>query len=176
MNTEELTTKMNNLIEVSHSIAKEKGWWDEPRDDRELLLLMQSEIAEALEEFRNHRKLDEVYYEGDKPAGIPIELADVVIRIADYCGSREVKFQESDLDPGTVGLSRFIPVLFFANYNLSNAFDKADYGKEYLGRAVKIIFDFYENEEYVMYDLWQAIDIKTAFNRTRPFRHGGKKA
>ena len=60
-------------------------------------------LSEALEEYRDGRELDDVYFTCDdeaeskeqelckiceygKPEGIPIELADVIIRIADTCG------------------------------------------------------------------------------------------
>ena len=51
---------------------------------------MHSELSEALEEIRNGRRVAEVYYNPDcaepnKPEGVPIELADVVIRIFDFC-------------------------------------------------------------------------------------------
>jgi len=64
----------------------------------EKMLLVVSEISEALEEFRDGRGLDEVYYhqtvEGDaKPEGIPIEMADAVIRIFDFCEANEIDLE-----------------------------------------------------------------------------------
>jgi len=62
----------------------------------EKMLLVVSEISEALEEFRNHRGLNEVYFTHDptnrlaKPEGIPIELADVIIRIFDFCEANDI--------------------------------------------------------------------------------------
>lgn len=48
------------------------------------LSLITCEVAEAIEELRSGRKADETYYsEGDKPEGVPSELADVVIRTMD---------------------------------------------------------------------------------------------
>ena len=53
----------------------------------EIVALIHSEVSEALEEYRNGRAQTEVYYgENGKPEGIPIELADVIIRIFDFCG------------------------------------------------------------------------------------------
>lgn len=46
-----------------------------------------SELSEALEDYRNGFAAAQIYY-GDrqKPCGVPIELADVLIRIGDLCG------------------------------------------------------------------------------------------
>lgn len=47
------------------------------------LLLAVSEICEAQNELRDGRGATEVYYNGDKPEGFPIELADAIIRLLD---------------------------------------------------------------------------------------------
>ena len=87
---EELRDGVKLLVEVCHGGAVAGGWWTDvqtgKRKDRnkgEQLMLMVSEIAEAMEGERKnlmdshlpHRKAAEV------------ELADAVIRIADYCGA-----------------------------------------------------------------------------------------
>jgi NTP pyrophosphatase (non-canonical NTP hydrolase) len=82
---------VDQLVKESHSTAKEKGWWDGDgeRNVGELLALIHSEVSEALEEYRDGRGITEVYYrESDgKPEGFPVELADVLIRIGDFCGA-----------------------------------------------------------------------------------------
>ena len=81
--------KSDRLIDLAHEIhqtAQLKGWYDREEDynfERKLLLVI-SELMEAYEEFRKGKELGEVYYsEGGKPEGIPIELADALIRILD---------------------------------------------------------------------------------------------
>lgn len=103
-----------------HALSIEKGWWENwtnPFDRFPLAIaLIHSELSEALEEYRNERGPTEIYYREDgKPEGIPVELADAVIRIRDTAESLGI-------------------------------------------------------------DLEEAISIKHEFNKTRPYKHGGKRA
>ena len=66
------------------SWARQKGW-DDKRPFGDDIALMHSELSEAYEEFRNGKKISEVYIVNEKPEGIPIELADTVIRILHFC-------------------------------------------------------------------------------------------
>ncbi len=62
----------------------------------EKLMLMVSEIVEALEEFRNGHAVDDVYYGPDnKPEGVPIELADTIIRIFDFCEANRIDLEHA---------------------------------------------------------------------------------
>ena len=104
---------IHEIQQEAHEWALSKGWVDD-RSFGDLLMLMVTELAEAYEEYRDNRSYTEIYYKDGKPEGIPIELADVVIRILNFCGQ----------------------------YNI---------------------------------DMEEALRIKMEYNKTRPYRHGGKR-
>ena len=100
-----------------HKNAVQHGWYDgqSVKNFGELLMLVVTEVAEVMVEYRNGRLMRETYVnEKGKMCGIPSELADIVIRVMDICGYYEI-------------------------------------------------------------DLEQAIAEKHEYNKSRPYKHGGKK-
>lgn len=107
-------TSLNELAKQINENAVAHGWWEEARTFPEIVALIHSELSEALEEYRSNHGVTEVYQEAEKPEGVPIELADAIIRILDYCG-------------------------------------------------------------YAGIDIVAALERKHEYNKTRPYRHGGKR-
>ena len=85
-NLKEIETKgksLSELVELCHSAAKEKGFWDKERNVGEALMLIVTEVAEAMEA---HRKQDD--------ANFKEELADTFIRLFDLCGGLKIDIEE----------------------------------------------------------------------------------
>jgi hypothetical protein len=182
-----------NLAVRSHEIAQSKGWYGAV-DDRPLyvvFLLNVSEVSEALEDWRANRRIDEREQTGSehpKPCGIPIELADLVIRICQHAGSHGQAMKLAQ----AVATSRasyekthpFEEFLATLTTNLTYAFleglncrdarlPRSD--AEYIGFHANTIRRCSAFMATHGVDFWGAIDEKEAYNRMRPIRHGGKK-
>ncbi len=80
MNYEKLS--LQEWCDLCHSIAKEKGFWDKDRNMGEALMLIVTELAEAMEGIR--RQDQDNFRE---------ELADTLIRLFDLCGGLGIDIQ-----------------------------------------------------------------------------------
>lgn len=99
---------VNDWSDIIHGWALDKGWWIvdpdinvQPSFDSKLVLV-HSELSEALEEWRDNHPENMIYYKPDKngipkPEGIPIELADAIIRICDMAGYWNIDLQQAML-------------------------------------------------------------------------------
>ena len=82
------STDLREVQRAVWSTAEEHGWHEEIDSIPVKLLMIHSEVSEALEEYRNTPPECEVSYlyyrvDSDKPEGFGVELADIVIRVLD---------------------------------------------------------------------------------------------
>ncbi len=97
------------LADDIHQSGIERGWWqkepwwkfwrrgkDKKREDvGSFFMNFVSEVAEAWEEYRDNKPMDAVWFDENssppyQPEGIPIEFADVIIRIFDVCAAYDI--------------------------------------------------------------------------------------
>lgn len=88
--------RLRTLCKLAHEISVNHGWYNPEKSLGESLLLMHSEISEVTEEYRAGRTPTEIYVSnGGKPEGIPIEIADLFIRAADFCEHYGIDLDEA---------------------------------------------------------------------------------
>ena len=93
--TEDKGRSLNELAQLCHSIAKEKGFWDEERNIGEALMLVVTELAEAMEGYRHQ-----------DDANFREELADAFIRLLDLCGGLNIDIENEIYQKSIVNKKR----------------------------------------------------------------------
>ena len=97
---------LKELVDQSYGNSKAHGFHDNEEWIRivpEKLMLIVSELSEALEHYRNgnnQQPLNVIFADltspsRSKPDGFAIELADAIIRIGDLCGQLNIDLEEA---------------------------------------------------------------------------------
>lgn len=125
----------------------------------------------------------QIKYLESKPEGIAVELADCVIRILDWLGKEGINADALIVDPldfcdlpapAYGGFGTFIARLHCI---LSSAFSCWYNGNGTTAVAMRLVFCINEIENWTKehsVDLEAVMEQKHAYNKTRPYRHGGK--
>lgn len=90
MQNSEIKKSINDVAEYCNLLAIRSGWYHDldtgkPKDRNhgEMMILMVSEIVEAMEAYRKNLMDDKLPHR----KGVEVEMADAVIRIFDYCNN-----------------------------------------------------------------------------------------
>jgi hypothetical protein len=184
---------IDELIERSHAMAVEKGWWDGgERSVVEQVNNFHAEISEAWEEYRCGRMQlwwsspngadvsngtwpNTAFVSNDaKPEGFWIEIADLCIRLADTMGAYGWKAESLKLAP-----SQSLPLLIHGLHTFVCDLTYADVPDWHMSAEVQanvIIAVCLSAAAVNNIDLLALCELKMAYNATRSIRHGGKRA
>lgn len=183
---------LNKFSKECHKNAKAKGWWDKPRPVPVMLMLIVTELAEAVEEVRSNKPA--VYFNtptgvvtdkdlgggwnlkvGDvpqKPEGFIIEIADAVIRGGDLAGHEDVDIEHFKKTSKFNKLYDFPSDPVEAMYEMVQIVaSPTNTLTEALTDLMAYAFNYCESNEM---DLEKAIECKIEYNKSRAYRHGGK--
>jgi len=171
--------QLNNLAKAIHQNAKDKGFWDSPRNTGELFMLIISEASEALEAHRKGRLMnsghisaialwnhfDPQSFELQAKDTFEDELADVVIRILDYCAWKGIDVDLFDCHilvetSENVGEALYRITQLVCNFEGLAEFESA------------AILACFELAESMQIDLLTHIELKMKYNETRERLHG----
>lgn len=193
---------LNEFAKEVHANAVAHGWWETERDPAEIIALIHSEWSEALEEYRAGRPMvwyavnadcqmcgdrPVIYNEicetnncdaGHKPEGIAVELIDGCIRILDFAAHEKVSLEFGEIEslqptpPKLIADLHYYTSVALNDVGKDGKIIKHHFIPEFLGAAVYEAFRFIRvqgiDPEKIMLE-------KHEYNRTRPYRHGGKK-
>jgi hypothetical protein len=183
---------IDELIEHSHAMAVEKGWWDGgTRSVVDQVNNFHAEISEAWEEYRHGRMEtwyefeDDIVHVGDgrymrpngmtcKPEGFWVEIADLCIRIADtMCAYKwDTKRQKKRAFQDT---AHFIASLHDGVQSMLG-YEIGNWSPTAHAWAVMLIRECVAFAERNGIDLLALCELKMNYNATRPTRHGGLRA
>lgn len=162
-------TDFPSLVPVAHKIAVDKGWWQdgvEKRPIHEIIANYHAEVSEAWEEYRAGRMA--TWYADNpngplKPEGFWVEIADLLIRMADAVGAGRsiIGNYMEELHVFTAGITaaEFVSLLHV--------------------EICKGLGGVYLCEKFAAHngvDIYAVVREKLRYNVTRPHRHGGKLA
>lgn len=138
----------NFAVEV-HENAIKHGWWDEERSFGDLIALCHSELSEALEEYRNGHKPTETYYS---------------------CSADPTRYPCQCVRAGTSHRNE----QGHCTYGIDNApceFSKMEGIPSELADVIIRVMDMCGHYGI---DIETTLKGKHEFNKTRPYKHGGK--
>ena len=181
--------KVQELIKRAYSIAATHGFHDVDRSNAHFMMLVVSEIGEMVEADRKSRRAfvgdklsisDETFaewFESNVKDTLEDELADVVIRICDFLGTRHIEplileetstsedwanlWGKDSINEQCYGLTKIITHI--------DEDTSTDDISRLLGASLAWCFDF---ADFHKFDLLWHVEQKMRYNETRSIRHG----
>ena len=176
---------LNELRDEAYSIAKANGWHEEEHSDEHWIMLVITEIAEAVQADRKNlhadleafKKYEEIIdfkenFERQIKNTAEDELSDVVIRCLDLAGLRRFDLEEVEAlmeMAGSIKEGKGFIDLCYALSGISTCDDSTE------EKVIAIIAVVLKYCELTAIDIDFFIHTKMKYNRLRGYKHGGKR-
>lgn len=188
--------QINEWIERAYGNAVKHGWHEKKNEDSHSLMMIITEVSEAVQADRNGRWMDDLdksglectlandhhgglfenFYKRNIEGKVESELADICIRMFDFMGEHKIELIDG-IDTGlhylTFNETTFTRVAFvITDYIICVA--GLPNKKATIDECVDVLTRVFAWAEYLGIDLVQHINLKMRYNESREYRHGNK--
>lgn len=179
---------LNKLKQEIHQNAIEKGFWEHELSEEHCLMLVITEVAEMVEADRKgmhvpsdaikiakEQDFNRFFFESVYSGTVEDELADIVIRLLDLAGARDIEIEdfikrdEEELKEARKRISPLTYISFALCQIITSELSTKTASR--INDALSCVSDYCQVEGI---DLWYFIEQKMLYNRTRPALHGKK--
>lgn len=190
--------QVKEWVERAYNNAVKHGWHEEKKPTAHWIMMISTEVTEAVQADRNGRYMDDLDKSGldcvianDNHGGlvekfygehiegtVESELADICIRLFDFMGLMKTKVREkyeySEEEVEICDIRDFTINAFFLSRNILS-FILCNNPSSLEIYFERIIISTFAWAESLGIDLVQHINLKMRYNETREYHHGGKK-
>ncbi len=179
---------LNELAKEAFEDAKVKGFYDNDPSNEHLLMLVITELAEAIEADRKGNRANLFMYEGSNKTNeyykafinntVESELADAVIRLLSLVGYRGI-YTYTDINNTCDKVSKtygfisdvfkhkaFVEIIYYIIYGI--------YTSEFKNGICLAVSDIENLCKHLNIDLWYHVELKMKYNKSREILHGKK--
>lgn len=183
---------LNTLSKEVFEANKAKGFHDVEVSNETLLMLVITELSEAVEADRKGRRADlerfnllnnnsiertgnteyfnNVAFADKVKDTLEDELADAVIRLLDLAGLRGWRLSVGEANRNNVPSGSFPQLIF---YTTKIIIDFIHVRFECKGKHISFAIECIEAvSQHLSIDLWKHVSLKLKYNQTRPIKHG----
>lgn len=169
-----LLPDLNRLAGIIHSRNIRLGFYepDSVRPFDGMLANVHGEVSEALEEWRDGRRVDETYWSIRETGSEEYELSDALQMIEGRLHIRNYDYEFRGNDNSVKPWLLMTPELLRTMPNMIRHLKPEGIPSELADIIIRVLDICAANG----IDIAAAIADKMAFNETRPYRHGGKQS
>ncbi len=184
--------RLLNMAAEAYGIAAAHGWYDEEPMDGDVQCNLASELIEAWDEYAHNHGIAEVYLtrgaDGrDKENGVPVELADYVIRVLNAAAHWKMTERADMVDSALIAGSRIVEeqtsvlcgmeqialsTLLVSMLGMIVCVDSREMLAFNAIASIQYIESWCKAHDV---DLFFTVRRKMEYNKTRTYRHGGKR-